>query len=110
MAGTGELHRGRYMRHRTYTSGCRAHHLPMDAANPRFETRTLREAALLLGGERKLAEFLDMALWLVSRWLEGLGQPPDSVFKRCVELIESSKGAAAAADELDKGIVVRQVL
>ena len=83
---------------------------PMDAANPRSQTRTLREAALLLGGERKLAEFLDMAVWLVSRWLEGLGQPPDSVFKRCAELIESSKEAATAADERDKGIVVRQVL
>ena len=66
--------------------------------------RTLCEAALLLGGERKLAEFLDIEVWLVSRWLEGLGQPPDFVFLRCVDLIESSKQAATVADERDQGI------
>ena len=69
----------------------------MDAGNPRIQARTLREAALRLGGERKLAEFLDIEAWLVSRWLGGLGQPPEFVFLRCVELIESSKQAAAAA-------------
>ena len=71
---------------------------------------TLREAALLLGGERKLAELLDMEVWLVSRWLQGLGQPPDFVIKRCVDLIESSKRAATVADELDKEIGARRVL
>jgi len=68
-----------------------------------MQPRTLCEAALLLGGERKLAEFLDIEVWLVSRWLEGLGQPPDFVFSSCVDLIESSKQAATVADERDKG-------
>ena len=64
--------------------------------HPRFQPRTLREAALLLGGERKLAELLEIDLWLVSRWLGGLGQPPDFVFLRCIDLIESGKQAATA--------------
>jgi hypothetical protein len=68
-----------------------------------MQPRTLREAALLLGGEQQLAEFLDIEVWLVSRWLEGLGQPPDFVFLRCVDLIESGKQAATVANERDKG-------
>ena len=61
----------------------------MVATNPLNQFRTLREAAVLLGGEHKLSEFLDIDLWLVSRWLQGLGQPSDFVFERCVELIAS---------------------
>lgn len=49
----------------------------------------LHQAALLIGGERQLAEFLDIEAWLLTRWLEGLGHPPDYVFLRCTELIES---------------------
>ena len=56
-------------------------------------TAVLREAALLLGGERKLAQFLDIDEWLVSRWLQGLGHPPDFVHLRCTEQIESGKKA-----------------
>ena len=88
------------MRHRTYKDDCRVHHLKMGTINPRIQPRTLREAALLLGGEHKLAEFLDIEEWLVSRWLEGLGQPPDFIFSRCMDLIESRKPAAEGTEEI----------
>ena len=95
---------GRYARHRTYTSDCRVHHLAMDARAAGFQPETLREAALLLGGERKLAEFLDIEFWLVSRWLGGLGQPPDFVVSRCVDLVESRKQPVTVANERDKTV------
>jgi hypothetical protein len=71
----------------------------MDTANPGIPLRTLREAALLLGGERKLAEFLVIEVWLVSRWLEGLGYPPDFILLRCTELIESRQAAAVTGEQ-----------
>ena len=78
-----------YARRRTYTNDCFAYDFLMAARDPNLQLRTLRRAALLLGGERKLAEFLDIEGWLVSRWLEGLGHPPDFIFSRCTDLIES---------------------
>lgn len=72
-----------------------AHHLAMRARNPKIDLQTLREAGLLLGGEQKLSEFLDIEAWLVARWLEGLGHPPDFIFLRCEELIESGQQAPA---------------
>ena len=63
--------------------------------------QTLRQAAVLIGGERKLAEFLDIEFWLLSRWAEGLGHPPAYVFLRCTELIESRPQAAALPKERD---------
>jgi hypothetical protein len=67
----------------------------------------LREAALLLGGEQKLAKFLEIEEWLVSRWLEGLGHPPDFIFSRCRDRIESGKQAAAVTDGRDEGLRCR---
>ena len=76
----------------------------MSTENPGIQLRTLREAALLLGGERKLAEFLAIEPWLVSRWLEGLGYPPEFVFLRCAEVIESGRQADAATGERHKDV------
>ena len=90
---------GRYVGHRTDMPGCRVHNRMMDAINPDTHVRALHEAALLLGGEQKLAEFLDIEVWLVSRWLEGLGQPPDFIFSRCMDLIESGNTAAVTTKE-----------
>ena len=59
------------------------------------DLRALREAALLLGGAQQLARLLDIEEWLVSRWLEGLGHPPDSIVSRCREQIESGKQVVA---------------
>ena len=61
------------------------HHPPMGAGNPKTYVLAIRETALLLGGERELAEFLDIDEWLISRWLEGLGHPPEIVYLRCTE-------------------------
>ena len=64
---------------------------------PTTHVLALREAALLLGGERKLAEFLDITEWLVCRWLEGLGHPPDFILALCRDRIESGKEVVAVA-------------
>ena len=65
----------------------------MGAGNPNTYVLAIRETALLLGGERELAEFLDIDEWLISRWLEGLGHPPEIIYLRCTEQIESQKQA-----------------
>jgi hypothetical protein len=51
--------------------------------------RVLHDACLALGGEQKLAEYLGVPLRFVERWLEGRAQPPDYVFLRCIDLLES---------------------
>ena len=71
------------------------------------DVRALREAALLLGGDKQLAEFLDIEDWLVSRWLEGLGHPPDFIFSRCRDRIESGKQVAAVTDGRADGLRCR---
>jgi hypothetical protein len=81
----------------------------MAASDPNLQFRTLRRAALLLGGERKLAEFLDIEGWLVSRWLEGLGHPPDFIFSRCTDLIESMSRSGGLKTEVN-GLEVAQRL
>ena len=73
----------------------------MAASDLNLQSLTLRRAALLLGGESKLAEFLDIEGWLVSRWLEGLGHPPDFVFSRCTNLIESMSRSGCLKTEVN---------
>jgi len=68
------------------------------------DVRALREAALLLGGAQKLAQLLDIDEWLLSRWLEGLGHPPDFVVSRCRDRIESGKEVVAAPPARDDGL------
>ena len=75
----------------------------MGSGTPDTYVRALRETALLLGGERKLAEFLDIDEWLVSRWLEGLGHPPEIIYLRCAERIESRKEPIAITTGADSG-------
>ena len=75
----------------------------MEASNPTPHVLALRAAALRIGGKQKLARFLDIEEWLVSRWLEGLGHPPDVIFLRC-DQIEPEKQAVATTDEPDNGV------
>ena len=76
----------------------------MEARNHATQVLALREAALLLGGEQELAKFLGIEQWLVSRWLEGLGHPPDFIFSRCADRIESGKQVIAVTDGRDDGL------
>jgi len=76
----------------------------MDSGSPNNCVLALRETALLLGGERELAEFLGIDVWLVSRWLEGLGHPPDFIHLRCTERIESQEQAVPVTDGRGYGI------
>ena len=76
----------------------------MKARTPAAQVLALREAALLLGGEQKLAKFLEIEEWLVSRWLEGLGHPPDLILALCADRIESGKQAITVTDGRDEGL------
>jgi len=73
----------------------------METKTPTTNVLALREAAQLLGGEQKLAELLDIKEWLVSRWLEGLGHPPDFIVSLCRDQIESGKQVPAVKDGRD---------
>ena len=52
--------------------------------------RTLHDACKRLGGEHKLAEYLGVDVTTIVAWLSGRGFPPDNVFLRCVDLLESA--------------------
>jgi hypothetical protein len=62
---------------------------PSTAKNAHIYVRTLHDACKLLGGEHKLAEYLGVEVALINAWLDGRGRPPDAVFLRCVDLLET---------------------
>src|SRR5687768_7490996 len=53
--------------------------------------RVLHDACRILGGEHKLAEYLGVSVVLVAFWLDGRGQPPDSVLLRCSDLLHEQR-------------------
>ena len=61
---------------------------PSTAKNEHIYVRTLHDACKALGGEHKLAEYLGLSVRIVNDWLNGKGRPPDSVFLRCVDVLE----------------------
>ena len=61
---------------------------PSTAKNEHIYLRTLHDACKALGGEHKLAEYLGVNVSTISAWLNGNGRPPDSVFLRCVDLLD----------------------
>jgi hypothetical protein len=64
---------------------------PSKSKNSHIYVRALHDACLMLGGEHKLAEYLGVPVSQIERWLNGTGRPPDAVFLRCVDLVESSR-------------------
>ena len=66
--------------------------------------RILREGALLLGGQKNLAQFLDIEEWLLSRWLEGLGHPPDFISASCSDLIESKRQSVSVTTQREEDV------
>jgi hypothetical protein len=58
------------------------------------ETRALRIAAAMLGGPRKLRDFLQVPSAEIAAWLAGIRPPPKDVSLRVVDLI---------LDDLDRG-------
>jgi transcriptional regulator with XRE-family HTH domain len=67
---------------------------PSTAKNEHIYIRTLHDACKALGGEHKLAAYLGVAVSLVEDWLNGKGRPSDSVFLRCVDVLDSSAASA----------------
>jgi hypothetical protein len=64
---------------------------PSTAKNSHIYIRTLHEACLAVGGEHKLASFLGVPVAEVESWLNGRGVPPDAIFLRCVDLVQSGQ-------------------
>jgi hypothetical protein len=64
---------------------------PSKSKNTHIYFRTLHDACVMLGGERKLAAWLGVSVEQVDAWLNGSSRPPDSVFLRCLDLVESSR-------------------
>lgn len=56
--------------------------------------RTLRRAAEVVGGERKLALHLRVARTHLHLWLDGLADPPAAVFLRAVDVVIDADIAA----------------
>ena len=61
---------------------------PSAAKNEHIYARALHDACKALGGEHKLAECLGLSVRIINDWLNGKGRPPDSVFLRCVDVLE----------------------
>jgi DNA-binding transcriptional regulator YiaG len=64
---------------------------PSTSQNAHVYIKTLHTACLMLGGEHRLAAYLGVPTDVVEAWLNGRGTPPDSVFLRCVDLVESGR-------------------
>jgi hypothetical protein len=64
---------------------------PSTSQNSHIYIRTLHDACLILGGEHKLAAYLGVPVARVEGWLNGRGTPPDSIFLRCLDLIEAKR-------------------
>jgi hypothetical protein len=64
---------------------------PSTSKNSHIYIRTLHDACLILGGGHKLASYLGVPVERVEAWLNGRGTPSDSVFLRCVDLVESNR-------------------
>jgi hypothetical protein len=61
---------------------------PSTARNAHIYIRTLHDACKALGGEHKLAQYLDVDVKAIENWLNGNGRPPDLIFLRCVDLLQ----------------------
>lgn len=48
---------------------------------------TLKQAGVILGGEKALARHLRVPLGDLRRWLEGSEEPPRQVFLRAVDVV-----------------------
>ena len=62
---------------------------PSTTRNHHIYLRTLHEACLKVGGEHKLARYLGVDVQHVETWLNGFELPPDEIFLRCVDLVQS---------------------
>jgi hypothetical protein len=60
---------------------------PSSSKNAHIYIKCLHEACVILGGEHKLAEYLDVPVSVVEGWLNGRGIPPDPIFLRCIDLV-----------------------
>ena len=55
---------------------------------------TLKQACVIVGGEKKLARLLRVPLGDLERWLSGDEEPPRQVFLRAVDVVLESSSPA----------------
>ena len=67
---------------------------PSTSKNSHIYIKCLHEACLILGGEKKLAEYLGVSVEVVESWLNGRDVPPDAVFLRCIDLVGEKRPPA----------------
>jgi hypothetical protein len=60
-------------------------------------SRTLKAAADLVGGRRRLRDLLDASSAELAAWISGVAEPPEEIFLRAVELILERLDARDAA-------------
>lgn len=63
---------------------------PSKSKDSHVYVHTLHRACVILGGVHKLAAYLGVSVARLEGWLNGNGRPPDSVFLRCVDLVEAN--------------------
>jgi hypothetical protein len=64
---------------------------PSTARNAHIYIRTLHDACKAVGGEHKLAQYLDVHVKAIENWLNGIGRPPDVIFLRCLDLLDERR-------------------
>ena len=62
---------------------------PSEAKDDNIYARVLHDACVKLGGERALADYLQLPMALVDDWLRGGKRPPDDVFLKCLDILEA---------------------
>jgi hypothetical protein len=66
---------------------------PSTHKNAHIYLRCLHDACKVMGGEHKLAKALGVDVAAIEAWLNGDGHPPDWVFLRCTDILQSAKPA-----------------
>ena len=67
------------------------HQSSAEPKNVELCKRLLRDACAKLGDEQALAHHLGVPTRVLNLWLRGSGRPTDSVFLKCVDLLEDSR-------------------
>jgi hypothetical protein len=61
---------------------------PSAAKDANLYIKVLHEACLKVGGEHRLARILGVGVESIEHWLAGDGIPSESVFLKCVDIVE----------------------
>ena len=63
--------------------------MPVQVAVENSVTRTLALALSTIGSLERLAQYLDVSVEQLGKWMEGRGRPPTRVYMRALDLVAS---------------------